>query len=308
MRGHVSAESLARYAEGLLSHGRAARIRAHLAGCPRCAAEQARLTEVTVLLREIPAAPLPPAVAARLDAALAAESALRAAQPVGAAQGGHVPQTNGAAQPAGGPGRPRRPADGGRWRWLQAPAAARGLAAAATLVVLGGVGYGIAQAVSSTSSSPSGASSSSGAAREAKPGGAAGAGPNTGSGMHQNSSAGGSSVTIPVTHSGTHYQPGTLGQQAATVLAKHPAAAQSLPPVSVGPLAQRPDRQAASRECALAIARGGQIRLVDDASYQGRPALIIVVQGQPPRVYVASPGCTAAHPGIRVQVALPAAG
>ena len=97
MTGHVSAQSLARYAEGLLRRGRAARIRAHLAGCPQCAAEQARLTEVTVVLRDVPAAPLPPAVAARLDAALIAESARRAAQPAGA------PQRNGAAQPAGAP-------------------------------------------------------------------------------------------------------------------------------------------------------------------------------------------------------------
>ena len=307
MRGHVSAESLACYAEGVLSRGQAARIRAHLGDCPECAAEQARLTEVTVLLREIPAAPLPPVVAARLDAALDAESARRAAQPTEAAQGNGVPQPAGAAQPGGGdPRRPGRLAGGGRWRWLQAPAAVRGLAAAAAVVVLGGVGYGIAQAVSSTSSSPSGSSASSGSAREAKPAaGAPAAGPDTG--MHQNSSADGSSVTFPMTSSGTHYQPGTLSQQAAAQLAKS-ATAPSHPPLSAGPLARHAHNQAALRACALAIAHGGVVRLADEGSYQGRAALIIVVQGHPSMVYVTSPACTPARPGVRAKVPLAATG
>jgi Putative zinc-finger len=307
MTGHVSAGSLARYAEGLLRRGRAARIRAHLAGCPECAAEQARLTEVTVLLREIPAAPLPPAVAARLDAALAAESARRAAQPTEAAQGNGVPQPAGPAQPGNGdPGRPWRPAGGGRWRWLQAPATVRGLAAAAAVVVLGGVGYGIAQAVSSTSSSPSGASTSSGPAPEAKPGfGAPAAGPNTG--MHQNSSAAGSSAPSTVTHSRTNYQAGTLGQQAAAQLAKSPLA-QAQPPGSGSPLARGAQDGAAVQGCMQAIARGRPVRLVDEASYQGRPALIIVVQDHPWTVYVTSLGCTSTHHDVWVHAPLQAAG
>jgi Putative zinc-finger len=307
MRGHVSAESLARYAEGLLRRGRAARIRTHLADCPECAAEQTRLTDVTVLLQEIPAAPLPPAVAARLDAALAAESARPAAQPTEAARGNGVPQPAGPARPGGGdPGRPRRPAGGGRWRWLQAPAVVRGLAAAGAVVVLGGVGYGIAQAVSSTSSSPSGASTSSGSAREAKPGfGAPAGGPNTG--MHQNSSAAGSSAAITVMHSRTHYQPGTLGQQAAAVLAKS-RMAQAQPPGSGSPLARRAQGGAAVQGCVQAIAGSRAVRLVDEGSYQGHPALIIMVQGHPPTVYVTSPGCTSAHHGIRAQAPLAATG
>jgi Putative zinc-finger len=309
MRGHVSAESLARYAEGLLRRGRAARIRTHLADCPECAAEQARLTDVTVLLQEIPAAPLPPAVAARLDAALAAESARPAAQPTEAARGNGVPQPAGPARPGGGdPGRPRRPAGGGRWRWLQAPAVVRGLAAAGAVVVLGGVGYGIAQAVSSTSSSPSGATTSSGSAREAKPGtGVSAAGPNTAPGMHQNSSAAESSATITVTRSGTNYQPGRLGEQAAAQVAKSPTA-QGHSPGSVGPLARRAQGGAAVQGCVRAIAGSRAVRLADEGSYQGHPALIIVVQGHPPTVYVTSPDCTSAHHGVRAQVPLPATG
>ena len=60
MRGHVDAESLALCAEGLLSTRRSARIRSHVAGCPECAATQARLAEVPALLAQVP----PPADAA----------------------------------------------------------------------------------------------------------------------------------------------------------------------------------------------------------------------------------------------------
>jgi len=305
MRGHVSAESQARYAEGLLSRARAARVHAHLAGCPQCAADQARLAEVTAALRDIPAPSLPPALAARLDAALAAESARRAALPAGA-------EGNGAAQPAGpaplpGPAQPagaaRRPGaarpGGGRWRWLQSPAAVRGLAAAAAVVVLGGVGYGIAQAVSPTSSA------SSGAAEPAA--GLPAAGGHSAPGMQPNSSAAGSSAAMTVTYSGTRYQPGTLGQQAAAQLARS-ATASRRPAVSAGPLARQPHPAAALRACALAIARGRPVRLVDEGSYQGRRALIIVVEGHPPMVYVTGPGCTPAHPAVRARAQLAAAG
>jgi Putative zinc-finger len=75
MRGHVDTESLALYAEGLLSRRRSAQIRSHLPGCPACTATVRQLTGVSGLLGQVPAAPLPPGVAARLDAALAAETA-----------------------------------------------------------------------------------------------------------------------------------------------------------------------------------------------------------------------------------------
>src|ERR1039458_5811689 len=79
MRGHVDAESLALCAEGLLSRRRIDRIRSHVASCPECAAAQARLTEVPALLAQVPLPPLPPGIAARLDAALSAEAARRGA-------------------------------------------------------------------------------------------------------------------------------------------------------------------------------------------------------------------------------------
>ncbi len=93
MRGHVDAESLALCAEGLLSRRRSERLRSHVASCPECAAAQARLTEIPALLAQVPPPPLPPGIAARLDAALSAEALRRAGPEPGTAP----------AQPGAGP-------------------------------------------------------------------------------------------------------------------------------------------------------------------------------------------------------------
>src|SRR5712692_9319863 len=52
---------------------------AHLAECPRCAGLDAQLTEVTGLLTRSTAPPMPDALTARIEAAIAAEAAARAA-------------------------------------------------------------------------------------------------------------------------------------------------------------------------------------------------------------------------------------
>jgi anti-sigma factor RsiW len=144
MRGHVDAESLALCAEGLLSRRRSERIRSHVASCPECAAAGAGLTEVPALLAQVPPPPLPPAIAARLDAALSAEVTRRAAEEAGTAPDHAAP----ARPPRPGQDRPRGP----RPRlWLRMPASARGLAVAGVLVAAGGVGYAVSQSGSSPS-------------------------------------------------------------------------------------------------------------------------------------------------------------
>src|ERR1700675_3832432 len=110
MRGHVDAESLALCAEGLLSRRRSERIRSHVASCPECAAAQARLTQVPALLAQVPPTPLPPGIAARLDAALSVETARRAAPDRGAVPGQAAPA------PPGGTARASRAARGGACR------------------------------------------------------------------------------------------------------------------------------------------------------------------------------------------------
>src|SRR6266550_5698152 len=99
MRGHPDSETIAAFREVLLPARKAARIAAHLAECPRCAEVDAQFAAVTVALARTPTPPMPASLAARLDAALAAEAAARSA----VASPGHADSAEGAAPtgPAG---------------------------------------------------------------------------------------------------------------------------------------------------------------------------------------------------------------
>jgi hypothetical protein len=290
MRGHVDAESLALCAEGLLSRRRSGRIRSHVASCPECAAAQARLTEVPALLAHVPPPPLPPGIAARLDAALSAETARRAAPDRGAVPGQAAP-----APPAGTP--PRHRAGGPRGPRLRMPVAARLLAAAGVLVVAGGVGYAVSQSSSSpstSSSSPAGpAAVPSGAAGPDSPSAASGAGPEIGGG-----------VQFTVRRSGTPYRKTTLAAQARTLLAA-PSAGLNSPGKGSGGLARRAPGLALTgcveKVAGLKAVRAGEVKLVDQARFEGRPATVIVVQAtsaQPGTVYAAGAGCSASRADI----------
>ena len=294
MRGHVDAESLALCAEGLLSRRRSGRIRSHVASCPECAAAQARLTEVPALLAQVPPPPLPPGIAARLDAALSAEAARRAAPDAET-----VPE-HAAAHPPGTTSRPR--ADQPRGPRLRMPVLARVLATTGVLVVAGGVGYAVSQSSSSPGTSSSSAGSSS-------PGSAAVpstvAGPDsraTASGITPAGQGGG--VQFTVRHSGTPYRKYTLAAQAAALLAT-PSAGLNGPGKATGGLS----RQAASpaltgcvdKVAGPALVHAGEVKLVDQARYQGHPATVIVVQAtpaQPGTVYVAGDRCSASRGDI----------
>jgi hypothetical protein len=270
MTGHVDAESLALYAEGELGRGRTARVRAHLSGCPDCATTLAALADVTIQLSHVPGPAMPAAVTARLDAALNAEAAHRAAAPAPA--------------PAP-PSRP--PRHNSRW----SPAGLRILAGTAvTLVVAGGIGYALSQVSGSPSSSS--ASAPSRAARSAapppghhsvqgapfvSPGGTAEK-PNTGS-----------SSSPAYARSGTDYRRGTLAAQA-----KHQLGVYSISGVS-GPHGLAPASVPAQvRDCARQLAHGHPLLLVDQARYQQRPAIIIVL-GKPDTVIAVSHSCTPLH-------------
>ena len=297
MRGHVDAESLALCAEGQLSRRQSERIRTHVAGCPECAAAQARLSEVPALLAQVPSPALPPVIAARLDAALSAEAGLRAALAPGLAPDRVPDHAPGRAAPARSPDAvpgPRAP----RWRGLRLPVAARVLAVAGVLVVAGGVGYVVTQ---SSSSGPASSSAAPGAAAGTthRPPRSAEARPNL-----SVPALGG--VTFTVTHSGTTYHPHTFPAQAAGVLAQS----------STGRI--RPGSQAGqSRRSGLALTgcvvkvvgarRAGDVKLVDQARYGGQPATIIVVTAnatQPGMVYVAASPCSASDARILAQATL----
>ncbi len=321
MSGHVDTETLALFAEGLLSRRHSGRVRSHLSECASCASARAQLGQIPSLLAAAPAPPMPADVAARLTAALSAEAATAAGRAAvtsgaadvaaaGAARAGE-PDPDRTAQPDGGPPSAalpgihrratRREAAGHRWPVLRSPTAVRVLAAAAAVVVLAGGGYGLSQLHSSA-----GSASSSSAAAPASRQGAAGTRPNFAA---PNNSA------IPVVTSGTDYRSGQLAGQAAAVLQQNHLTGPVHTGHAVVPAAGGTNRPATAsdtmRACLSAVALGGQARLVDQASYNGRPASIVVVAGsskQPSYALVISPPCPAARPRIVARAALPAAG
>ncbi len=309
MRGHVDAESLALCAEGLLGRRRSGRIRSHIASCPECAATQARLTEVPALLARVPPSPMPPGIAARLDAALSAETARRAAQAPGVAPDHAEPDQRPATMPipqaasprAGRPraGRPRGPR-------LRLPVSARVLATAGVLAVAGGVGYAVSQSSSPSASSSSGSASSGSGARAA---------PQVRSPMGSIAPSGqGGGTGLAVRHSGTSYHKDTLAAQAQTQLNTPPGL--NRPGEASGGLSRQAPSSALT-QCVDKVAggpgavRAGEVQLVDQARYQGHPATVIVLQPsdtQPRTVYVAGTGCSAADADILARASLPARG
>lgn len=137
MTGHPDVAEIADLAEGLLPTTRTTEVRQHLEGCELCADVFASLTEIQGLLGTLPApAPMPDDVAARIDAALAAEP------PLGIADGTRVSRETSTPsnRPAGharssstGPGRKDR-RRGGRRR-----IAVLGAVAAAAAIGIGSV-------------------------------------------------------------------------------------------------------------------------------------------------------------------------
>lgn len=323
MRGHVDAESLALCAEGLLGRRRSGRIRSHVASCPQCAATQARLTEVPALLAQVSPPPMPPGIAARLDAALSAETARRAAQDPGTAKdratvpddalpaqrpatmpipGTAAPRTTGSRTTGPRAGRPRGPR-------LRLPVSARVLAAAGVLVAAGGVGYAVAQ------SSPSPTSSSS-VGSEAAPSGPSGnpAARSPASGIVPATGPGGGSVQFTVRRSGQSYGKDTFAAQAAALL-NAPSAGLIRPGKGDGGLSLHASRSALA-QCVEKVAgapavQARKVDMVDEARYRGYPATIIVVaatSGRPAMVYVAGSRCSASGRDILAQAPLPASG
>jgi Putative zinc-finger len=265
MRGHVDAESLALYAEGQLSRGRAARVRAHLSGCPECAATVAALAEVTAQLRHVPAAPMPAAVAARLDAALSAEAAAQAPAPA----------------PTGAPRPPRR-------NPLWSPGALRILAATGVaLVAAGGVGYAVSQSGSSGPSSGTSGVAAPAASRQHRPTMQAAPNVSPGSRLRKPHTSPNAPSGTRYVRTGTDYRPGTFVKQASKTLALYDVSGISGP--GMLPASSVPRNVAI---CINQVAHGRPVRLADLARYQQHPATVIVLGNT---VTAISSSCTPLH-------------
>lgn len=165
MSRHVSAETLARRQEGVLTARKAARIDAHMSVCARCSRTNADLAAVSGLLAATQLPPMPDALAQRIEMAIAGESAARANATAGLGARAQAADVSRAGAPAADdsaartaherttiPGRPDPPARSGRARRfrgfrppsLSSPLVLRGLAATAAVVVIAGVGFVLA--------------------------------------------------------------------------------------------------------------------------------------------------------------------
>jgi hypothetical protein len=329
VRGHADAETLAAFHEELLPRRKAGQVAAHLATCPRCAALDAQLAEVTALLTHATAPPMPDALTTRIEAALAAEAAARSAArvtdaapavPAGAGMNGtpDSPAHGGATRNGAAGARGRRTGWAGRG-W-SSPGLRIATVAAAVAVVAGG-GYTVAQLLSGSpgvrgsgsSSALAPASSLPGASKQKRPvfsGPANGTRPS----MERGAIGAPSAATAPahIISSNTDYEPGHLGAQASAVIAAlapnsgtPPRPTLATPPTRYAPLFPNP------QGCVAHVANGQHPLLVDEASYQGHPAMIIVLpatHGAPSKVLVIAPGCTSTTAHVLATATLPTSG
>ena len=333
MRGHVDPETIADFREGVLPGRKAARVAAHLSACAQCADADAQLAAVTTLLAATPAPPMPASLAARLDAALAAEIA-RASAPAEAADAagpawvidpaaaGQRPGTGpvptaphtlpGDAAPGHAvPGRttpggatPGRAADRAARRERASRLSLRLVAATAAVVLLGGGGYAVSRVIASQGSGVPASSAGASAphsmvSRRAAPALAPEA-----------ASEAAGARGLPIVASGTHYRPGLVASQVAAVLRRYAALGRTPAPKVASPAipaAAFPHLAA----CVSRITGGAQSRLIDIARYGTRPAAIIVqpIAGTAlVRVWVVGTGCSASGGDVITSFTLPGTG
>jgi hypothetical protein len=291
---HPDAAALAEYRAGLTGGRRARRLAAHVASCPDCASVNDQLAAVTTVLASAPEPAMPDAVERRIMAALATEASLVTETPHDTeAAHGTAAQRNAALRSVGGDGGGARRRPGGRSgrsgpgnRWLRPAVLAS--AAAACLVLFGGV-YGITH-LSSGSSSSSAASSAAGSAAAGSESSPLAGAQAPGTRLEPADSLPAAAFTV--TASGTNYLPATLALQVRAQLAR--SAKTAVPAAEAAPSAQL-------NACVLHLTGQKRPSLVDRATYQGKPAYVIAVTN---RAWVVGTGCTASNPELITSVGL----
>jgi hypothetical protein len=149
MTGHPDVAEIADLAEGILPTARTADVRQHLENCALCADVYASLGEIQGLLGTLPAPPpMPDDVAARIDAALAAEP------PTGVADGARVSRETSA--PVDRPGGHARPSSTGPGRKDRRRGGRRRIAVLGAVAAAAAIGLGSVIVSSLTGESPSG--------------------------------------------------------------------------------------------------------------------------------------------------------
>jgi hypothetical protein len=299
MRPHVSAETMARYRQGDLNERRTSHIGTHLAGCDRCSALSQDLGGVTTLLASADPPPMPEDLTARITSAIAAESARRAAAP----DAGTAP----AARHHRAPRRPR----------ITPKVALGGLAAAAAVVlVAGGLYEVVGRSGSTASSASSGVPAAAGPAARS-PGNQAMAPALPVSGPALPYQRGGRKDSITPITTSTHFTPAELTSQVTAEVKKYGSGFTKTGPNAESPggsgtpsPAAVPREQtgtfgniplAALRGCVNRIAAGSLVLLVDVAHYRDTPATVIVTEAAetgPMQIWVVGASCSAASSDV----------
>jgi hypothetical protein len=295
MTRHVSTENLARFRGGDLSTARSARVAAHLRACARCRETSEALGRVPSLLAAVEVPPMPAHLAARIESALASESAVRAAvEPGGAPEHRSAAPSHG-----GGRHRPRRPA----------MPALRALApAGAAVVLVGGFIALLTQLGSGSSSSAPDSGAAGGSGHKATVAGPRMT-PSFAFGAIHYHAAGHTAVITPE-RSGTRYQTARLTQQVNRVLATASPLARgtALPNATNGGAFNGTSARSVRPGCVSRIAAGRSVQLVDIARFDGRQATIIVTapRGQiAAQVFVVGTACSASASDILAHRQLP---
>ena len=293
MTDHIDLDALASLSEGLLDSTEAESARRHLRGCSTCAARAEALSELSAALRRASDAeppPIPAWVARRLDAALAAEAgsdglAAERGPDLTAPSGpepDHVPSIADARQ--------RRQRGRGPGNRVLRP-----LGAAAAACVLAGGGYAVFRAAA-----PSATGTAASAAH--RPAATATA-RNRANPLIPGSQAPVSGPTSPdLIHSSIDYQPGQLQAQVESVLRQTSGERHN------GGTSQHFAQLPANlRGCVQRVVGDQQPTLVDEASYRGQPATVIVTpkaNGPGGDVWVAGPGCSAGQADVLTESSL----
>jgi hypothetical protein len=280
---HPDVELLAQLDDGLLGDADdPAAVRDHVAGCPACQEDLAALGRARQALAGLADPPLPAAVAARLDEALAREAAGQPSGETAAASAGDEPATV----------HPLRPRTA---RW-QRPALA-----AAALVVIAAAGLGAIQIFDSGGRHSGGRDSS--AARPASP---ATSTPDNklapklsqGPGALTQGNQGGSGTVHQYTRAG-------LSQQAAALVTGVTASSRGEVPPEVSRLTAADQLTA----CVAAVTRGsGAVpRAVDYGTLDGAPATILVLPngGDTYDVWAVGAACGPGHADVLAHAAIP---
>jgi hypothetical protein len=283
MRGqmtHPDSEVLAELRAGLITGRRGARLSAHLAACDRCTGVCDQLAEVSAVLAAVPAAPMPGAVAQRLESVLAAEAVQR-------------DSSERAVDPRS-PDRATSPQP--RRHWDFRLVALRVLAPAAAVVLLAAGGYGLSRIGGSSTNSVAAGSQAASAASSAQAGAAA-VPSSAAKSQHGAIPAIEAPITFRVMTSTTNYHRATLQRQLERELALHAGAAGS---------AQELGSLTGCVQRAIAGTRPGTLLLVETAYFEGQPAIVVVAKsGLHDAAWVIASGCSASSDHLLATATLP---